>query len=287
MPWLRRRYDTRIAPASRGAGAGAATGGRGSGSARSSGPAACQPVAIFTTSSWSMAPATERTMVDGRYADRQWPTTPSWVARRTAPIVPAISRPNGWRPYIELVEQGEHVVGGRVHVHADLVDDDWLLGRHVATAQKRVERQLADRLESDLDADGRHLGAEDGELSIGARVDRAANALDDLRQRTGRRVAARPLEHEVLEEVRQAGMTVVLVARPDRDEERDAGGSGPGHVLGHHAEPAREGPSADEPGDGADRGRARAGVAVTRRPRPRRGRCRRHRSRPTSAAPSG
>ena len=95
-------------------------------------------------------------------------------------------------PVEELVEQREDVVGRRVDVHPDLVDDDRLLGRQVGATQDRVEGELADGMERDAGLLGRHLGAVDRQLAIGAGVDRSADALDDLRQRAGLRVRACP-----------------------------------------------------------------------------------------------
>ena len=60
---------------------------------------------------------------------RQWSTHARRGSRAARdPIVPAISRPSGWLAVHQLVEQGEDVVGRRVDVHPDLVDDDRLLG---------------------------------------------------------------------------------------------------------------------------------------------------------------
>ena len=99
----------------------------------------------------------EHHVLGGRYQRCQWPTTASWVARRTLPGVPAISRPSGWLAEQQLVEQGEDVVARRVDVHPDLVDDDRLLGRQVPPAEERAQHQLADHLERHADVLGRHL----------------------------------------------------------------------------------------------------------------------------------
>ena len=58
-----------------------------------------------------------------------------------------------------LIEEREDVVGGRVDVHPDLVDDDRLLGGVIAAAQQRPQCQLTDCLEGNPHVLGRHLGA--------------------------------------------------------------------------------------------------------------------------------
>jgi hypothetical protein len=141
-------------------------------------------------------------------------------------------------PIQQLVEQREDVVRRRVDVHPDLVDDDRLLCRQVGATQDRVQGELADSMERHAELLGRHLGAVDRQLAVGAGIDRSADALDDLRQRARLRVVARALEHEVLQQMRQPGVSLVLVARADRDEDRNARRAGPRHRLGHDAKPA-------------------------------------------------
>ena len=121
-------------------------------------------------------------------------------------------------PIEHLVEEREDVVGGRVDVHPDLVDDDRLLGGEIAATQQRAQGELTDRLQGDPHVLGRHLGAVDRELSIGAGVHAAADALDELRQEPGIGVRPGSLEDEMLEEVAEAGVSLVLVPRADRHE---------------------------------------------------------------------
>ena len=112
----------------------------------------------------------------------------------------------------ELVEDGEDVIGGRVHVHPDLVHDHRLLGRQVAAAKERPRRQLADDIERGSGRVGRDPGGVGGQLPVRAGIHAAAAALDQLRQPSGIGEAGRSLEDEVLEQVREAGGGIVLVA---------------------------------------------------------------------------
>ena len=66
--------------------------------------------------------------------------------------MPAISRPSGWSPNSELIEEGEDVVAGRVLVHPDLVDDHRLLADQVALAEQRAQHELRHDLQAALDA---------------------------------------------------------------------------------------------------------------------------------------
>ena len=143
-------------------------------------------------------------------------------------------------PVQQLVEHGEDMIRRRVDVHPDLVDDDRLLGREVGAAQHRPQGELAHRLERDIDPRGWHLRAVDRQLAVGAGVHAAPDALDALRQRPRIRMAACSLEDEVLEDVGEAGVRLVLVPRPDRDEQRDDARAGGGHGLGDDAQAARQ-----------------------------------------------
>jgi hypothetical protein len=104
-------------------------------------------------------------------------------------------------PEQQLVEHREHVVRRRVDVHPDLVHDHRLLRPQIRGTKERSQGQLVHRLERHVPVGGRNLRAEDRQLTIGAGVHAAADALDPLRERAGLRVAARPLEHQVLEQV--------------------------------------------------------------------------------------
>ena len=262
MPWLRRRYETRSEPAWR-RGRGRDGQGRRPGVGRAVGRALRLPAG---------AGAHDLVVIDrtgdgehhAPHSIRGPPVLDDRTVRRSAHRTDGARdlAAEGMTRVEHLVEEREDVVGRRVDVHPDLVDDDRLLGGVVAATQERPQGQLADRLEGDTDVLGRHLGAVDGELSIGARVHAAADALDQLRQES--RIGMRPgsLEDEMLEEVAEAGVSVILVPRADRHEQHDARRSRAGQRLGDDPKAAAlDGPLVRD--DGAQRcgrrGRGHAG----------------------------
>ena len=95
----------------------------------------------------------------------------------------------------------------------------------------------------------------DGRLAVGRGVERAADALDRLADRPGRRIGRRALERDVLHEVRDAGLAVGLEARPGQDVGRDGDGTRPGHPGADDARPGGQLGSFEHAGMVAHRGR--------------------------------
>jgi hypothetical protein len=161
----------------------------------------------------------------------------------------------------ELVEEGEDVVTRRVDVHPDLVDDHRLLADHVALAQEGRQDEIGDDLEGARRRLCRHAGAVDRQLAVRRCVHAAAAALDRLGEAARLGIAPGPFEDEVLEEVRQAGVRLVLAPRADADKEADRDRPGGRHRLGHHPKAVRQhaalirdsGPRAKAPGGDAGR----------------------------------
>src|SRR5207248_2016792 len=80
---------------------------------------------------------------------------------------------------------------------------------------------------------------EDGVLARGGRVQLAAHLVEDLGDLDGA-VAARALEEQVLDEVRDSGALRRLVARAGADPEADRDRADAGDALADHALAGRE-----------------------------------------------
>ena len=108
----------------------------------------------------------------------------------------------------------------RVLDHRDLFEDDLALG--VEVDELRREDQVGHHIERFLDVLVEHARVDDGVVACGRRVQLAAEAVEDLSDLL-RRVLLRPLEEQVLQEVRDPRVRVVLVtgARADPEAERD------------------------------------------------------------------
>ncbi len=87
----------------------------------------------------------------------------------------------------------------------------------------------------------RDLAPVDGQLLVGAGVEDAADALDGRADRRRRRARFRPLETDVLDEVRDAGLGVGLVARTGADEVADGDRARVRHGLGDHPQAVIQG----------------------------------------------
>ena len=120
----------------------------------------------------------------------------------------------------------------RVLVHRDLLEHDLALGvevredRRVDHVRHHVER-LLEVVVGDPDVD-------DGVLARGGRVQLAAEPVEDLRDLL-RRVRARPLEEQVLDEVRDPGLRRRLVSRARSDPEPERHRPDARDALGDHA----------------------------------------------------
>ena len=147
----------------------------------------------------------------------------------------------------------------RVGVHVHLLDDDALLALDLVGVEAGVAKHVDEHVERDVTGLGGALDVVRGHLLAGERVELAADRVDLGRDVPGRRSPFRPLEEEVLGEVRDAALLAPLVARAggEHDEARD------GLRMGH-----RRGEDARAVGEGrALEGRHRADASRGRRPR--------------------
>ena len=102
----------------------------------------------------------------------------------------------------------------------------------------------------------RDLGVVDGVLAVGSRVEDAADAIDGLGDLLRRRALRRALEAQVLDEVRDAGLALGLVARAGADVDAHRDRARVRHRRGDHAQAVIEGALRVE-------GFGNAGIVVT------------------------
>ena len=148
------------------------------------------------------------------------------------------------------LEQDLAVLGRIVEVRADLLDDHRPLALDVGVLEPRPDDQLADDVHRALGLAPRHAHPVDRRFAVGGGVERAADALDRLADRAGRRVGGRALEGEVLHEMGDADLAGRLEARPGQD------------VRGDRDRARRREPGADHAGPGWQRRSVRTSRAM-------------------------
>ena len=121
--------------------------------------------------------------------------------------------------------------------HRDLLQHDFAL--RVDVGEGRVVDHPDDHVERGLEPVVRHAGVDERRLARRGRVQLPAEPVEDLRDLL-RGVRARPLEEQVLDEVRDPGARVGLVARPGPDPEAERHGADARNVLGDHPLAGRE-----------------------------------------------
>ena len=119
-------------------------------------------------------------------------------------------------------------IGGLVGVHEDLVQDHLALGLDVVGTQRRVRHDGAEDVEPEGEVLGEQADVERRVLLGGEGVHVTADLVDRLGD-VGRAPRRRALEQQVLEEVRRAGVGVVLVARPGTHPHPDRHRADVGH----------------------------------------------------------
>ena len=117
-----------------------------------------------------------------------------------------------------LREEVVHELLRRVLVHRDLLEHD--LALLVDLGEGRREDHVRHHLERRLDVVVGHARVDDGVLPRGRGVQLGAHRVERLRDLL-RVEAARALEEEVLDEVRDAGAVGALVAGADVDPEAE------------------------------------------------------------------
>ena len=125
----------------------------------------------------------------------------------------------------------------RVLDHRDLLEHD--LALRVDVDERRPEHHVRHHVERSLEAVVGDPRVDDGRLARRRCVQLAAELVEDLRDLL-RRVARRALEEQVLDEVRDAGACVGLVARARADPEPERDRPNAGDALGDDALARRE-----------------------------------------------
>ena len=103
---------------------------------------------------------------------------------------------------------------GRVLPHRELVEDDAAFHREVLLVQARVGDHVCQRLNRHVQVRIAHARPVGGVLARGLRIGFTANRVEGDGDVQGG-AFGRPLEQEVLEEVRRPGCALALVARAD------------------------------------------------------------------------
>ena len=117
--------------------------------------------------------------------------------------MPITGRPSACDAEDRLADQVVDELLRRVLVHRDLLEHDLALG--VEVVEERREDHVAHHVERGLDVMLRDAAVDDGVLARGGGVQLAAHLVEDLGD-LERAVAARALEEQVLDEVRDAGL---------------------------------------------------------------------------------
>ena len=130
-----------------------------------------------------------------------------------------------------LREELVHEIVGRVLDHLDLFEDHLLLAPDLFLDKRRTHDDVREQLDGERQVLVEHFDVVARVLLRGERVELAANRIDRLRDVFGRpRIGA--LEEHVLDEMRDAGLRIGLVARPARQPHADGDGPHVRHRLG-------------------------------------------------------
>jgi hypothetical protein len=133
----------------------------------------------------------------------------------------------------------DHLVG-RVVVHFDLFEHDFLLFGELLRVEERVLEHIREHVERQRNVAIDHLGVVAGRLFIGKGVEASAHAVHRFSDLAG--ITPRgPLEEHVLDEVRDAALLSPLERGADVGPDADAGRTHGRHALGEHAQAARQG----------------------------------------------
>ena len=124
-----------------------------------------------------------------------------------------------------------HELLRRVLVHRDLLEHD--LALLVELGERRREHHVGHHLERVLDVPVGHARVDDGVLARRGGVQLRPHRVEGLRDLL-RVVRARALEEQVLDEVRDAGAVVPLVARAGADPEAERHRADARHALRDH-----------------------------------------------------
>jgi hypothetical protein len=140
------------------------------------------------------------------------------------------------------LEQDLAVLGRVVQVRADLLDDDRAFTLDVGGLEARPDDELTDDVHRALRLAARDPDPVDRRFAVRGGVERAADALDGLADRAGRRIGGRALEREVLHEMGDADLAGRLEPGAGQD------------VCGDGDRASRREPGADHAGSGWQRG---------------------------------
>ena len=142
--------------------------------------------------------------------------------------VPITGRPSGCVAEHRLREEVVDELLRRVLVHRDLLEHD--LALLVDLGERGREDHVGHDVERRLDVVVGHAREDDGVLARGRGVELGAHRVERLRDRL-RVEAARALEEQVLDEVRDARAVGALVAGADVDPEAERDGADAAHPL--------------------------------------------------------
>ena len=113
----------------------------------------------------------------------------------------------------QLLEQVLHVLLRLVLVHLQLLEDHRPFALDVRRLELRVRHDVEQHIEPELHVLGRYARPVRGQLLVGGCVDEPADSLDRVGDLLRCRPAPGALEKEVLDEMRNAGESIVLQAR--------------------------------------------------------------------------
>jgi len=119
-----------------------------------------------------------------------------------------------------------------VEIGPDLLDDDGSLRLYLVAPEVRPDDELAEHVHASRRLAHGHSYPVDRRLTVGSGVEAAADALDRLRHGSRSWVCRRPLEGDVLHEMRRARLFGRLEAR----SRQDVGGYSSGHVRAETSE---------------------------------------------------
>jgi hypothetical protein len=136
------------------------------------------------------------------------------------------------------VEERVNLLRRVILVGADLLDDDRSLRLDVPAFELRPDDQLAQHVHPSRCLVPGNANPVDRRFSVCRGIEAAAEPFYRLRDGARRGIGSRPLERDVLHEMRGAGLFCRLQARSGQHVRGDGNGAGTGHSGGDDARPA-------------------------------------------------
>ena len=148
-------------------------------------------------------------MLPARYIWRWYAASERRLTDEITSARPMTGLPSAWRAEDRLGQEVVDEILRRVLHHRDLLEHDLPLG--VEVRERRREDHVRHHVERPLEMTVGDARVDDRGLARRRGVELAAHLVEDLGDLLGR-VRARTLEEQVLDEVRDAGLRVGLVA---------------------------------------------------------------------------